>query len=313
MMMMMISFSSTYIFFFFFFHFCSHFSACNLLQVGRSLQVLIAQVQQFVFEHNSASSSSSSTSSPSDLAQMQFPGLKRRRAKRESSATVTASATAAAADESAGRRRRLREVSLLQQRSVLQVLDRLKLCAHRCQYTPQQPLAEMRGILAALEDAFNRLVDMTLAGQLRALVDQLDSPSSSPVSLRTSLHTLILLGNEGSTHLCALLAREGAVRAALRHCAVSEDDDGGDDDRPAAQGAQAEFRVLALRALSSVCCVAECIREFEKVGGQELFFFAFIINGKTEVRCFFFDSVLIGNFAKVYVSIAANFQHFFLN
>ncbi len=244
----------------------SHFSACNLLQVGRSLQVLIAQVQQFVFEHNGSSSTTTtaatSSSFPADLAHMQFPGLKRRRTKREAAATTTTAETVTAADESAGRRRRLREVSLLQQRSVLQVLDCLKLCAHRCQYMPQQPLMEMRRILAALEDAFNRLVDMTLAGQLHMLVDQLDCPSSCPVSLRTSLHPLILLGNEGSTHLCALLAREGAVRAALRHCAISDGKNG-----------DGEFRVLALRALSSVCCVAECIREFEKVGTKEHLFF----------------------------------------
>ncbi len=60
-----------------------------------------------------------------------------------------------------------REIVLLQQRSVLQVLDRLKLCAHRCQYSSQQPIDEMRRILAALETHFNKLVDMTLAREMQ--------------------------------------------------------------------------------------------------------------------------------------------------
>ena len=154
-------------------------------------------------------------------------------------------------------------MNLYQNPYLVQVVDRLKLCAHRCQYTPQQPLTEMRRILGALEEAFNRLSDMTLAAELQVLVAELESPRQGCVSLRTALHTLILLGNEGSTHLCALLAREGAVRASLRHCVLADEVAG--QAQMQQQQQAAEIRVLALRALSSVCCVAECIREFEKV------------------------------------------------
>ena len=46
-------------------------------------------------------------------------------------------------------------------------MDRLKLCAHRCQYTPHQPLVEMKRILDALNKAFNKLVDMMLTKEMK--------------------------------------------------------------------------------------------------------------------------------------------------
>ena len=135
-----------------------------------------------------------------------------------------------------------------------QVLDRLRLCAHRCQYTPQQPLSEMRRILRSLEEQFGKLADLRVAGEARVLVAELEQRDPDPAAL----HALILLGNEGSASLCSLLAREGAVRAALGLCLAEE------EQEPQSQGRR-EIRILALRALSSVCCVAECIRELEKV------------------------------------------------
>ena len=50
---------------------------------------------------------------------------------------------------------------------LFQVVDRLKLCAHRCQYTPHQPLVEMKRILDALNKAFNKLVDMMLTKEMK--------------------------------------------------------------------------------------------------------------------------------------------------
>ena len=47
------------------------------------------------------------------------------------------------------------------------MVDRLKLCAHRCQYTPHQPLVEMKRILDALNKAFNKLVDMMLTKEMK--------------------------------------------------------------------------------------------------------------------------------------------------
>ncbi len=112
----------------------------------------------------------------------------------------------------------------------------------------------MRRILRSLEEQFGKLADLRVAGEVRVLVAELEQRDPDPAAL----HALILLGNEGSASLCSLLAREGAVRAALGLCLAEE------EQEPQSQGRR-EIRILALRALSSVCCVAECIRELEKV------------------------------------------------
>ena len=96
------------------------------------------------------------------------------------------------------------------------------------------------------------------------LVKEIDGPNS-PVGIRSAMHSVIALGNEagmgssGSSKagnaICGLLAKEGCVRALLRQCL------------PNVQRNQ-DIRILALRGLSAICCVADCIREFEKVNFQ---------------------------------------------
>ena len=93
------------------------------------------------------------------------------------------------------------------------------------------------------------------------LVKEIDGPNS-PVGIRSAMHSVIALGNEagmgssGSSKagnaICGLLAKEGCVRALLRQCL------------PNVQRNQ-DIRILALRGLSAICCVADCIRELEKV------------------------------------------------
>lgn len=108
-----------------------------------------------------------------------------------------------------------------------------------------------------------------LSREMQLLIRELDTPSSE-ISLRSALNTVILLGNEGSNHLCSLLAREGGVRCLLRHCHLiysplpSMNNLNSSQSSPITVPAD-EIRILALRGLSSICCVAECIREFEQV------------------------------------------------
>ena len=47
------------------------------------------------------------------------------------------------------------------------MVDRLKLCTHRCQYTPQQPIIEMRRILSLLDKAFKKLVNQMLTKEIK--------------------------------------------------------------------------------------------------------------------------------------------------
>ena len=96
------------------------------------------------------------------------------------------------------------------------------------------------------------------------MLNELAYPSSE-ISLRSALNTIILLGNEGSNHLCTLLSREGGVKGLIAHCLAAG---GSQANGELVDPIRAETRILALRGLSSICCVAECIREFEHVRKQ---------------------------------------------
>ena len=118
----------------------------------------------------------------------------------------------------------------------------------------------MTKILAQLRKAFDSMLDKMLIKELRPLVREIELPSN-PIAVRSALHSVIALGNEAGmgvnssnigNAICVLLAKEGCVKALLKQC------------NPSVQSCQ-DVRILALRGLSAICCVAECIRELEKV------------------------------------------------
>ena len=93
------------------------------------------------------------------------------------------------------------------------------------------------------------------------LIRDIESPSSE-LELRAALNTVIQLGNETSnlariSQVCNVFAVEGGVRILLRLCDLSA--------TSVPQKAAADVRVLSLRSLGAICCVAECIRQFESV------------------------------------------------
>ena len=89
------------------------------------------------------------------------------------------------------------------------------------------------------------------------LTREIEQPNSE-IGLRSALYGVIAIGNEAgvtpgaSNGTCVLLANEGCVRALLKQSSHSHQK-------------ILDVRILALRGLSAICCVAECIREFEKV------------------------------------------------
>jgi len=87
------------------------------------------------------------------------------------------------------------------------------------------------------------------------------------MGVRSGLNTVIQLGNETSnlariSQVCNIFAVEGGVRALLKHC----------DVRSGIAGSQAhpDLRIMALRGLGAICCVSECIRQFESCGGLRI-------------------------------------------
>ena len=93
---------------------------------------------------------------------------------------------------------------------------------------------------------------------------------------------MIALGNEAGmgnsssqagNATCVLLAKEGCVKALLKQAHHSLQ-------------RTSEIRVLALRGLSAICCVAQCIGEFEKVSVEINFLILITKINEDSVRFF---------------------------
>ena len=142
--------------------FSSHFSALNLLQMNKTIGLLTKQIRDFVYEHNLRSHSDPlelNTMSPTDL-----PGFKSSQADRRLG----------------GERRRAEsscrlELVSLQEKALLQIVDRLKLCAHRCQYTPNQPLVEMKKTIKNLEEAFSKFIELIISSEMKTVIGMLEN------------------------------------------------------------------------------------------------------------------------------------------
>ena len=216
--------------------FFSHFSALNLLQMNKTIGLLTKQIRDFVYEHNLRSHTDPlplSTMSPLDL-----PGFKSSQSCRSESSVR---------EESRGRQ----EVVGLQEKALLQIVDRLKLCAHRCQYTPNQPLVEMKKTIKNLEEAFSKFIELIISSEMKTVIGMLEnSLTDGPVV--DAVNTIINLSNEHSSQMYNIITKVGAIRS-LISLAIST--------------SNTEVALLSLRALSSVCCTLESVRELEQCRG----------------------------------------------
>ncbi|KAK3595203.1 hypothetical protein CHS0354_021518 [Potamilus streckersoni] len=106
--------------------------------------------------------------------------------------------------------------------------------------------------LTFLGQSFSKMVDLSLGYLVQKLVDSLDE-SHTPASLISAINTVISMGLAGED-MCFIMAREGSVRALFEICKTES----------------LEFvHVQALRALTTICCMAESILELAKEGGIE--------------------------------------------
>ncbi|QQP38661.1 Uncharacterized protein FKW44_019300 [Caligus rogercresseyi] len=119
---------------------------------------------------------------------------------------------------------------------------------------PPTPLVRSHSHRVLPSKSFNKLLDVVLLKEIQVLIDELERPTSE-IGLRSVLNTIIQLGNEGTKEICVCLASQGAIKALLSLATSSQ-----------SQSAQ-DIRILALRGISSICCVVECIRELEKCNG----------------------------------------------
>ena len=155
------------------------------------------------------------------------------------------------------------EILLLQQKIVLQVGDRLKLCWHRAQYTSHQPLLDLRRVLVHLDQSLAKLADLRLRREVSCLVRGL-RPGQPAHLVDHTLHTLVHLGNHPqssslTTHLTHLATMERLVELCRRSA----------DDLSSSNSSQSTL-LLGLRAISSICWAVECVRGLEAGGGVDL-------------------------------------------
>ena len=80
-------------------------------------------------------------------------------------------------------------------------MDRLKLCTHRSQYNPNQPMAEMAKILEQLRKSFHSMLDKMYSKELRVSFKIVSFGIAYTIAIRHStdnteipiLHALFLL------------------------------------------------------------------------------------------------------------------------
>jgi hypothetical protein len=129
------------------------------------------------------------------------------------------------------------------------------LCSLRCEYTSRKPLLDISKILSRLDQAFAKLVLLTLRKELQQLLIRIKTPTESEQSVLAILAVLVELGNQQSTEINLLLADLKVTDHLVNLIRTSS---------------VLPIRLLALRALSSVCCTVECIRGLEQSNGVEI-------------------------------------------
>ena len=160
----------------------------------------------------------------------------------------------------------MHEILLLQQKIVLQVLDRLKLCSHRCEYTPQRPLVDIRRVIQHLAQAVRKLFHLTLRRELKSALCPLQDQGARTLE---SLNFLVDLGNKQCSDLYAVLSELRTVERLVNLCRTS---------------ATRQVILLSLRSISSISCTVESIRQLEEAGGIHLLASLLISAASLEVR-----------------------------
>ena len=205
--------------------------------MNKTIGLLTKQIRDFVYEHNLRS-----YSDPLELETMRvstdLPGF--RSSQRQSSGS----------EKSGG----LSEIVSLQEKSVLQIVDRLKLCAHRCQYSPSGPLVEMKKSIKNLEEAFIKFIELVISCEMKTVISVLESSAVKEAHVVDAINTVINLGNEHSSQMYSIISKVGTIRSLIK-LAVST--------------TNMEVKLLSLRAISSVCCTIEAVRELEQCSGIE--------------------------------------------
>ena len=165
--------------------------------MNKTIGLLTKQIRDFVYEHNLRS-----YSDPLELETMRastdLPGFRSARGSQARSGSETQQAGG------------LAEIVSLQEKSVLQIVDRLKLCAHRCQYSPSGPLVEMKKSIKTLEEAFIKFIELVISCEMKTVISVLDS-TVKEAHVVDAINTVINLGNEHSSQMYSIISKVGTI------------------------------------------------------------------------------------------------------
>ena len=137
-----------------------------------------------------------------------------------------------------------------EQQKLQKLLQDLRVAASRVQGAQLVALVEL---VTQFGSCLTAVVELLLSRQVEQVVARLAEPASLP-ELEASLASVTRLGLEGN-HLCRLVAHHGGVKLLVALLTSPQ--------WPGARGA-------ALRALGTVCCVLEAIRQLEEERGVEV-------------------------------------------
>jgi len=131
-----------------------------------------------------------------------------------------------------------------EQERLLYLCDSIKLSV-----TKEEARVPLIKLITMIGTAFSRVVELMLSIQVCLCVERLVEGGGEVGGVLSTLTSLALEGNA----LCRLLVRAGAVRRLLALCA--------------SPSSLVQVRVAGLRALGSICCVLEGIRQFREARG----------------------------------------------
>ncbi|CAM1294969.1 INSC (predicted) [Pycnogonum litorale] len=110
----------------------------------------------------------------------------------------------------------------------------------------------MMALVNKMQSAFRKLIVEMLAQEITNVVEILENPTNEH-ALRTAVNNVSVLGVQGS-EMCAIIAEAGGIRGLLTVILEKR---------------YRFLRASAIRALATICCIPQSIRELENEGGIE--------------------------------------------
>ncbi|KAK6626100.1 hypothetical protein RUM43_006404 [Polyplax serrata] len=226
---------------------CKHNKIKPGKHVGPLVQSLIGHVTEFIYEYTQTSSQNKSADQRTEeKCQRQEPTEEEVKTPEANHEMIT---DFRKPEPETVEMKKEMEKKKTKEEEVLESCENLR----RLTASGQLDHEKVESEVSVLGQKFREVVDGLLESHIQALIRVLEEPRTE-LTLRTALSALTSLGLE-SNQLGLVVSKCGGIRALLAICLEAR---------------ATAVRVSAHRALATVCCVAETIRQFEQAGGVEI-------------------------------------------